>query len=96
MSVFGGMQACTWFGVHVQFETVRHHDYGLRAVPILGHCEFKRLSSVDEETAPQAAGVLDNPVAAAVFADQERTARRGRFTFAHGIIPLVFLVAKDG
>jgi hypothetical protein len=79
------------FCAHVQFKTLRYQDDGLGAVFTLPLREFEGLSSVNKQTAAQPAGVLDDPVSAAVFADQEGSerwaARRGRFTFAHGIDP---------
>jgi hypothetical protein len=81
------------FCAHVQFKTFGYHDYGLRAVSALPHCEFEGLSSVDKQAAAQTAGVLDDPVSVTVFADQEGrerwAARRRRFTFAHGYIRLL-------
>lgn len=79
------------FCAHVQFKAFRYHDYGLRAVSTLPHCEFEGLSPVNKQAAAQTAGVLDNPVSVAVFADQEGgercAAHRRRFTFTHGIGP---------
>ena len=81
------------FCAHVQFKTFRYHDYGLRAVSTLPHREFEGLSSVNEQAAAQTAGVLDDPVSVAIFANQEGrerwAARRRRFTFAHGYIRLL-------
>jgi hypothetical protein len=81
------------FCAHVQFKAFGYHDYGLRAVSALPHCEFEGLSSVDKQAAAQTAGVLDDPVSVTVFADQEGrerwAARRRRFTFAHGYIRLL-------
>jgi hypothetical protein len=81
------------FCAHVQFKTFRDHDYGLRAVSTLPHREFEGLSSVNKQAAAQTAGVLDDPVSVAIFADQEGrerwAARRRRFTFAHGYIRLL-------
>jgi hypothetical protein len=81
------------FRAHVQFKTFGYHDYGLRAVSALPHCEFEGLSSVDKQAAPQTAGVLDDPVSVTIFADQEGrerwAARRRRFTFVHGFIRLL-------
>src|SRR5712692_11125917 len=83
---------CAGLAAHVELENSRDHDNGLRTVPVLEHCKFHCFSAVDEQAATKTSLILDHPVAAAVFANQEerglRTTRRGRFTFVHGTSPL--------
>jgi hypothetical protein len=86
----------TRFGAHVQFENVRHHDHGLRAITIFEHCELKCLGTVDKKASAKTASILDDPVAAAVLADPEkrgfRTVRRRTFTFVHGTFPFEWIM----
>jgi hypothetical protein len=67
------------FGIHVQFENARHHDHGLRPMPVFEHCELQGFSAVDKEAATKAVLILDDPTSVAVFANPEqrgfRTAR---------------------
>jgi hypothetical protein len=58
-------------GTHVQFEDSRDHDHGLRPVTVLEHRKLQCVSTVDEETTPKAALVLDDPTAVTVFADKK-------------------------
>src|SRR5712692_2452496 len=84
---------CAGLAAHVELENSRDHDNGLRTVPVLEHCKFHCFSAVDEQAAKKTSLILDDPVAAAVFANQEErgrpTTRRGRFTFVHDTSPLL-------
>jgi hypothetical protein len=59
-------------GAHVEFENARDHDHGLRPVAVLEHGELQGFGAVDEQSAAKSALIPNDPVAAAVLADQEQ------------------------
>src|SRR5262245_49143731 len=76
---------------HVELENIGHHDHGLRPVSVFEHGEFQGFGAVDEQATAKASLILNDPLAAAVLADQEErgvgTTRRGRFAFDHDTSP---------
>jgi hypothetical protein len=66
-----GLTACSRLAAHVELENSWDHDHGLRAVAVLEPGKFQGFRSVDEQAAAKADLVLNDPVAAAVPADQE-------------------------
>jgi hypothetical protein len=59
--------------VDIELQDPRHHDDGLRAVPILEHCKLEGFSPVDEKPAAQPLLILHDPMAVAVPPDTEQT-----------------------
>jgi hypothetical protein len=57
----------------IKLENPRDHDDGLRAVPILEHCEFESFGFVDEEAAAEPLLIPHDPMAVAVLPDAEQT-----------------------
>jgi hypothetical protein len=57
--------------MHIEFKDARNQDDGLRSVAVLEHRKPKRRDAIDEESAAQAALVLNDPVSAAVLAHQK-------------------------
>jgi hypothetical protein len=41
---------------YIEFENTGNHDNGLRPISVLEHCKPERLSTIDEESAAEAAG----------------------------------------
>src|SRR5271166_6297811 len=74
----------------LQFESVREHDYGLRAALALVHREADGLRLVGEQPAAQALRVPDDPAPAMILPDEQAGADAGRrFDFRllnHGIL----------
>jgi len=56
----------------IQLKCSGHHDYGLRAATAFVHGEFDRFSPIDEEATTATFWVLNDPVAVAVLAHQEK------------------------
>src|SRR5208337_1312723 len=72
----------------LQFESVREHDYGLRAALALVHREADGLRLVGEQPAAQALRVPDDPAPAMILPDEQAGPGR-RFDFRllnHGIL----------
>src|SRR5262249_19109879 len=66
---------------HAELENARHHNPALRPFPVPKHRKFPRLGAVHKHPAAKPALVRDDPVAAAVPADQKQglcARRRGR------------------
>src|ERR1700730_7660003 len=78
----------------VELENAGNHDDQVPPVPVLEQRKLEGLGTADEEAAAQAVLALDNPVAAAVPADQKerrlRAARRECLSLAHGTTSLKF------
>jgi hypothetical protein len=67
-----GMMGCRGLAVYVELENSGNHDHGARAPSLLEHCEFQGRGAIGEQAATKASLVLNDPIAASVFADQER------------------------
>jgi hypothetical protein len=93
--VYGvGWQEMRWGGLaaHIEFKNTRNHNDRLRPISILKHCELEGFCAIDEKSAAVALVVLDDPIAPAVFTDQEERRsgtrlRRGRFRMFHDTSP---------
>src|SRR5262249_49062227 len=72
---------------HVELEDTRNHDDRLRPLAGLLHGEADRVAAVDEQPPAPATLILDDPMAAAVTADQEKIARASfrRFRFGRAL-----------
>src|SRR4029077_2433184 len=72
---------------YIEFENTGNHDDGLRPISVLEHCKPERLSTIDEESAAEAARVPNNPVPSAVLANEKerRSRTRGRLDLFHAI-----------
>jgi hypothetical protein len=71
--VDAGYAGCVGPDAQIQFEHVRYHHDDPGTVEVLRHRVFQRVNAINEETAVEAGRILDDPVAAAVPADQEKT-----------------------
>jgi hypothetical protein len=73
---------------HIEFENTGNHDNGLRPISVLEHCKPERLSTIDEESAAEAARVPNNPFSSAVLANEKerRSRTRGRPDLFHAIL----------
>jgi hypothetical protein len=75
---------------HIELENARDHDHRLRPVPALEQRKFYGFGAVDKEASAKTLLILNDPVAAAVLADEEerqfRVTRRGWFPFDHDIL----------
>jgi hypothetical protein len=60
----------------------------LRPISVLEHCKPERLSTIDEESAAEAARVPNNPFSSAVLANEKerRSRTRGRLDLFHAIL----------
>jgi hypothetical protein len=82
----------TSLAAHIELKNTWNHNDRLRPISILKHCEFEGFGEIDKKSAAAALIVLDDPIAAAVFADQElrqsgTRLRRGRFRMFHDTSP---------
>jgi hypothetical protein len=88
---------------HVELDFARQLDDGLGMMPVLEQRVFDGLGAVDEQTAIETILFLRDPLAAAVFADEDDVGQktaRGRFDELHvgypsGIEQRVFPKATD-
>jgi hypothetical protein len=92
IALFSSIEALTAMDCgHVKFENSRHHDDSLRLVAVFEHRKFQSFGAIDEDPAPKAALITDNPMPMAVPADKvvlgTRRFRRGRFTVVHDTSP---------
>jgi hypothetical protein len=73
---------------HIEFENTGNHDNRLRPISVLEHCKPERLSTIDEESAAEAARVPNNPVSSAVLANEKQrgSRTRGRLDLFHAIL----------
>jgi hypothetical protein len=62
---------CARFATHIELQNTGNHDHGLRLIAVLKHRKPKRLGTIDEDPAAEAARILNNPVPPAVLADQK-------------------------
>jgi hypothetical protein len=67
---------CARLATHIEFENTGNHDNGSRPISVLKHCKPERFGTIGEDSAADAALVLNNPVPPAVLADQK--VRRSR------------------
>ena len=81
------LRRCARLATHIEFENTWNHDDGVRTISVLEHCKTEGLGTIDEESAPEAALVPNNPVLSTVLAnEQERSSRtRRRFGWFHAI-----------
>jgi hypothetical protein len=61
----------TSLAAHIEFKNTGNHNDRLRPISILEHCELEGFGAIDEKSAAIALVVLDDPMAPAVFTDQE-------------------------
>ena len=87
-SLVGSVDVVRQLTTHIEFENTGNHDNGLRPISVLEHCKPERLSTIDEESAAEAARVPNNPVSSAVLANekQRRPRTRGRLDLFHTIL----------
>src|SRR6476619_5029510 len=87
-SLVGSVDVARQLTTHIEFENTGNHDNGLRPISVLEHCKPERLSTIDEESAAEAARVPNNPVSSAVLANekQRRPRTRGRLDLFHAIL----------
>jgi len=87
-SLVGSVDVARQLTTHIEFENSGNHDNGLRPISILEHCKPERLSTIDEESAAEAARVPNHPVSSAVLANekQRRSRTRGRLDLCHAIL----------
>jgi hypothetical protein len=85
-------------GPQPQFKKSGDHDYSLWPVSILERRELQCFGAANEKAAATTALIPDDPVAVAVFANQEKRGvsafQRGRFTFVHDTRPFEW-IAED-
>jgi hypothetical protein len=46
---------------HIELENTRNHDHGLRSIALLKHCKPQRLGTINDESAAEAAPILNHP-----------------------------------
>ena len=87
-SLVGSVDVARQLTTHIEFENTGNHDNGLRPISVLEHCKPERLSTIDEESAAEAARVPNNPVSSAVLANEKerRSRTRGRLDLFHAIL----------
>jgi len=87
----------TGLAAHIEFKNTRNHNDRLRPISIFKHCKLEGFCAIDKKSAATALIVLDNPIASAVFSDQEvRNSRAwfggGRLDMFHGTSPSAWMV----
>ena len=87
-SPVGSVDVARQLTTHIEFENTGNHDNGLRPISVLEHCKPERLSTIDEESAAEAARVPNNPFSSAVLANEKerRSRTRGRLDLFHAIL----------
>ena len=87
-SLVGSVDVVRHLTTNIEFENTGNHDNGLRPISVLEHCKPERLSTIDEESAAEAARVPNNPVSSTVLANekQRRSRTRGRLDLCHAIL----------
>jgi hypothetical protein len=73
--------------LHVELKNSRNHDDRLGPMPVFEQCKPERFGAVDEQATTTVLLILDNPIAAAVLADEEEMRSGGRFLLAHDTAP---------
>jgi hypothetical protein len=66
-----GMMGCWGLAVDIELENSGNHDHSSWPAALLEHCEFQGRGAIGEQAATKASLVLNDPIAASVFADQE-------------------------
>jgi len=69
------MTNCLGLAAHVELESSRHHDDGLRPVSILEHRKFDRFGAINKQAAAKTLLILSNPISPAVSADAKQSRR---------------------
>src|SRR5664279_4033726 len=85
-------QAMCWSGIaaHIEFKNTRNHNDRLRPISIFKHCKLEGFCAIDKKSAATALIILDDPIAPAVFTDQEERNSHtwfGRLNMFHGTSP---------
>jgi hypothetical protein len=83
------LMRCARVTTHIELENTGNHNHGLRPIAVLKHGKPERLGTIDEESAAEAARILNNPASPAILADQKerRFGTRGRLGLSHGGCP---------
>jgi hypothetical protein len=83
------LMRCVWFTIHIELENTGNHDHALGSIAVLKHGKPKRLGTIDEGSAAEAARILNNPVPPAILADQKerRSRTRERLGSSYGGCP---------
>jgi len=95
-----GWQALFWtsLAAHIEFKNTRNHNDRLRPISIFKHCKLEGFCAIDKKSAATALIVLDDPIAPAVFSDQEERNSPtwfggGRLDVFHDTSPSRWMVA---
>lgn len=83
-----GPHYCVRIDAQIELKHARNHDDGLRPTSALEHRELDGVSAINKQTAATTALIADDPLAAAILANQQKSvrevARTQRFLLVHG------------